>query len=136
MAWLERRLLALAALLVLAVVVSLLAGISLFGIYHGFDIWEKLAMSAGWLLVSGSLVLGAVLLTIGLQRWQAYFAVAAVVSAAAYVLYWWMWLSVEEPNVVTSLLASAAWAGAAVASFLSWSRLILSRMQRSGVGAE
>ena len=130
MAWLKRRLLALAVLL------AVLGGISLFGIHHGYDVWGKLAMSAGWLLLSALFVLGAVLLMIGLRRWQAYFAVAAVVSAAACVLYWWMWFSEEEPNAVTGLLAGAAWAGAAVSSFLSWSRLLLSRMQRSGAVAE
>lgn len=135
MAWLERRLLALAVLLVLAVVLTFLGTISLFGIHHGYDIWGKLAMSAGWLLLSDLLVLGAVLLMIGLRRWQAYFAVAAVVSAAACVLYWWMWFSEENPNPVTGLLAGAAWAGAAVCFFLSWSRLLLSRVQRSGAGA-
>ena len=136
MAWREHRLPALVVLLVLAVVLTFLGGTSLFGIYEGYDIWGKLAMSAGWLLVSGLLVMVAVLLTIGLQRWQAYFAVAAVVSAAAWALYWWMWFSEAQPNAVTGLLASAAWAGAAVCSFLSWSRLLLSRMQRSGAGAE
>ena len=137
MAWLERRLLALAVLLVVAVLLAVLGGISLFGIHHGYDVWGKLAMSAGWLLLSALFVLGAVLLMIGLRRWQAYFAVAAVVSAAACVLYWWMWFSEEEPNAVSSgLLASAAWAGAAVCSFMGWSRLLLFRMQRSGAGAE
>ena len=136
MARLEHRLPALVVLLVMAVVLTFLGGTSLFSIYEGQDIWGKLAMSAGWLLVSGLLVMVAVLLTIGLQRWQAYFAVAAVVSAAAWVLYWWMWFSQEEPNALSGLTASAAWAGAAVCSFLSWSRLLLFRMQRSGAGAK
>jgi len=136
MAWLKRRLLALAVLLVLAVILTFLGAISLFGIHHGYDVWGDLAMSAGWLLLSGFLVLGAVLMMIGWQRWQVYLAVAAVISAAACVLYWWMWFSEEEPTVVTGLLAGAAWAGAAVSSGLSWSRLLLSRAQRSGAAAD
>ena len=67
MAWLKRRLLALAVLLVLAVLLAVLGGISLFGIHHGYDVWGKLAMSAGWLLLSALFVLGAVLLMIGLR---------------------------------------------------------------------
>jgi hypothetical protein len=124
----SRRLL---MLLVLAIVLDFLGGISLFGIYHGYDVWGELAMSGGWLLVSGVLVFGAALLLIGLRRWQAYFAGAALASVAASVLYWWVWFTQEEPCALTGFLAGAAWAGAAVAAGLSWSRLLLFRTQRS-----
>jgi len=132
MAWRDRRLLVLAVLLVAAVVVIFEGAISLVGIREGYDTSGQVAISAGWLLVSGLLTLGAILLLIGPRRWQAYLAIAALVSVVASVVYWSVWwMSDESPNTASLLLAGAAWASAAVFVAGTWWQLLLYRARRS-----
>ena len=132
MAWRDRRLLVLAVLLAAAVVVTLMGAISLVGIWYGYDTSGQVAISAGWLLVSGLLALGAILLLMGPRRWQAYIAIAALISAVASVVYWSVWwMSDENPDAASLLLAGAAWAGAAVFVAGTWWQLLLLRARRS-----